>query len=86
MLRANNITLLDRASVSAATGGKGDAGDIELTALDRLLMQSASTVATTTSGAGKGGTIEIEASRVVLDGPGTSINAGTLRHIRTLAT
>jgi large exoprotein involved in heme utilization and adhesion len=78
-LVAKNITVRDSASVTAATGGKGDAGNVTLTALDQLLLQSAGTVTTSTSGSGKGGTITIQAGQVLLDGPGTSIAAETLR-------
>lgn len=77
-LVAKNITVRDKASVTAATGGKGDAGDISLTALDQLLLQSAGTVTTSTSGSGKGGTIVIQANQVLLDGQGTRISADTL--------
>ena len=79
MLVARNITVRDGASVTAATGGKGDAGSITLAALEQLLLQSAGTVTTSTSGSGKGGTIVIQASQVMLDGPGTAITADTLR-------
>jgi filamentous hemagglutinin family protein len=78
-LAAKTITVRDDASVTAATGGKGDAGNIALTALDRLLLQSGGTVTTSTSGSGKGGTIVVQASQVVLDGPGTAITASVLR-------
>ena len=79
MLVARNITVRDGASVTAATGGKGDAGSITLAVLEQLLLQSAGTVTTSTSGSGKGGTIVIQASQVMLDGPGTAITADTLR-------
>ena len=78
-LVAKNITVRDNASVTAATGGKGDAGTVTLTALDQLLLQSAGTVTTSTSGSGKGGTITIQAGQVLLDGQGTGITADTLR-------
>ncbi len=77
-LVAKNITVRDNASVTAATGGKGDAGNVSLTALDQLLLQSAGTVTTSTSGSGKGGTIVIQANQVLLDGQGTAITADTL--------
>jgi filamentous hemagglutinin family protein len=77
-LVAKNITVRDSGSVTAATGGKGDAGNVTLTALDQVLLQSTGTVTTSTSGSGKGGTIVIQANRVLLDGPGTSITADTL--------
>ncbi len=78
-LIAKNITVRDNASVTAATGGKGDAGNVSLTALDQLLLQSAGTVTTSTSGSGKGGTITIQASQVLLNGQGTAITADTVR-------
>ncbi len=78
-LVAKKITVQNGASVTAATGGQGDAGNISLTAFDQLLLQSAGTVTTSTSGSGKGGTITIQASRVLLDGSGTAIAADTLR-------
>ena len=78
-LVAKTITVKDSGSVTAATGGTGDAGNISLTAFDQLLLQSAGTVTTSTSGSGKGGTIVIEAGRVLLDGAGTAITADTLR-------
>jgi filamentous hemagglutinin family protein len=77
-LVAKNITVRDNASVTAATGGKGDAGNISLAALDQLLLQSTGTVTTSTSGSGKGGTIVIQANQVLLDGQGTRISADTL--------
>jgi filamentous hemagglutinin family protein len=78
-LVAKNITVRDRASITAATGGKGDAGTVTLTALDQLLLQSAGTITTSTSGSGKGGTIVIQAGQILLDGQGTAITADTLR-------
>ncbi len=79
ILQAQNITVGDKASVTAATGGKGDAGSIAMTAQNTLLLQSGGTVSTSTRGAGKGGTILINANQLILDGPGTSIIADTLR-------
>ncbi len=76
---AKNITISDGASVTAATGGKGDAGNINLATVDQLLMQSGGKVTTSTSGAGKGGSVVIQAGRVLLDGADTAIVADTLR-------
>ncbi len=77
-LLAKNITVRDNASITAATGGKGDAGDVSLTTLDQLLLQSGGTITTSTSGSGKGGTIVIQANQVTLEGQGTRISADTL--------
>ncbi|MDN5941713.1 MAG: filamentous hemagglutinin N-terminal domain-containing protein, partial [Nitrospira sp.] len=79
ILVAKNITVRDRANITAVTGGKGDAGTVTLTALDQLLLQSAGTITTSTSGPGKGGTIMIQANQILLDGQGTTITADTLR-------
>ena len=79
VLQAQNITVSDKASVTAATGGKGDAGSIAMTAQDTLLLESGGTITTSTRGAGKGGTILITANQLILDGPGSSITADTLR-------
>ena len=78
-LVAKNITVRDRANVTAVTGGKGDAGNVTLMARDQLLLQSAGTITTSTSGSGKGGTIVIQAGQVLLNGQGTAITADTLR-------
>lgn len=78
-LQAGSIAISDQASVTAATGGSGDAGSVTMTARGPVTLKSGATITTSTSGSGKGGSIAIQASDLLLDGPGTAIKADTLR-------
>ena len=77
-VRAGDIFVRDGASVSAKTGGRGDAGAISLSAQNIVALQKGGTVSTSTSGSGKGGTISVDANSVLVDGARSSISADTL--------
>ncbi len=84
-LIARAIGVHDKASVTAATGGTGNAGDITMTASENFTLDSGATVTTSTRGSGAGGTILINSPQVLVDGLGTSITADTLRPFADLA-
>ncbi len=70
VIRAREVVVQDGAQLSASTFGTGDAGNVEITAGDRVLFQDGfafSSVAT--GGEGKGGNVVIDAPVLeVLDG------------------
>lgn len=78
-MQAGNIAISDGASVTAETGGSGDAGNVTITARGSVALDSGATITTGTSGSGRGGSIAIQAFDLLLDGSGTAIKADTLR-------
>lgn len=84
-LSATTIGIQDSARVTATTDGTGNAGDITMTARERISVDSGGTVTTSTRGSGAGGTILINAPYVLVRGPGTSIRADTLRPFADLS-
>ena len=55
----------------------GVGGHVTIHAGDSLVLSGDSRIASSTNGAGQGGTITIQASQVLLDGPGTGISFDT---------
>ena len=75
---AGDLTVRDGGSVTAQTGGTGDAGEIAFDVGGTLSVVTGGTINTSTSGAGQGGKITAQADRILLDGVGSSIAADTL--------
>ncbi len=75
--QAGRVTLNDRATVTATTSGMGNAGQINLSMLQSLVLEGASRISTSTSGQGRGGAVIVESEQILLSGPDTSIVAET---------
>ena len=60
-ITSKSFTLMNNASLSAATSGVGDAGDIVVNVIDNLEITSGSLVRSDTSGLGEAGNIQLSA-------------------------
>ena len=66
-INSRNLTITNGAGLSTTTGGKGDAGNIKITATDNIFLDGKNSGAFSTvapSGVGKGGEIEINSQNL----------------------
>jgi large exoprotein involved in heme utilization and adhesion len=77
-ISTKNLELLGGAFLSASTAGKGDAGQIKITATDSIKLANGAKIATATLSSGTSGKIEIIAGNsFILDGENTGLFAST---------
>ena len=69
---------LDNGQITASTGGNGNAGNINITASDSLLLENGSFITASTTTNGDAGNIKINVSdTITIDGEGSGIFANT---------
>lgn len=69
-IQGDTVSISDKALLTSATAGEGQAGDVQIQLNDVLRLTEGGAISASTSGAGNGGNIAIAAASVVVEGVG----------------